>query len=252
MGSTIAIIRTLGAQEEESRTVHALYIYIFFFSFLFFFSPLLFSCLPRSLWLFVLLLFLSLAARTGFLGTRCKGGVTSDVPRKFISRFNAAALLALIYIHSPKPRTTSGARLVSSLDRPRLTTGLPRKSSSTGRRVAAASRSLADEVNKNRWSVPEVLLGALIFFISGYELQARRIATSDGNRRDRETNERKREAVFQQPKELMYISTKTSSTGNECDREGLNHFLAARRPQFTMLSVVLRLSASIRSDCFLH
>lgn len=41
-----------------------------------------------------------------------KGGVTSAAPRKFISRFNAAALLALIYTHSPKPQeATSGAQL---------------------------------------------------------------------------------------------------------------------------------------------
>ena len=180
----------LRRRAKQSTRDHALciyiyiYIYFFFLPFLFFFSSLLFSCLARSLWLFVLLLFLSLAARTGFLGTRCKGGVTSDAPRKFISRFSAAALLALIYIHSPKPRTTSGARPVSSTDRQRLSTSLSRKSSNTWRRVAVASRSLADEVNKNRWSVPEVLLEALIFFISGYELRACRIATSDGNQRD--------------------------------------------------------------------
>lgn len=117
------------AREHASDPPHIIYIYILFS----FFSSTLSSSspLPPSLWFFVFLLFLSLAARTGFLGTRYKGGVTSDAPRKFISRFNAAALLALIYIHSPKPRTASGARLVSSPDRTPLSTGLSCKSLNT-------------------------------------------------------------------------------------------------------------------------
>lgn len=121
------------AGTRSRPTTH--YIYILFS----FFSSTLSPCLPPPLCFFVFLLFLSLAARTGFLATRYKGGVTSDAPRKFISRFNAAALLALIYIHSPKPRTTSGARLVSSPERTLLSTGLSCKSLNTWRRIAATN-----------------------------------------------------------------------------------------------------------------
>lgn len=123
-------------------------------------------------------------ARTGFLCRRYKGGVTSDAPRKFISRFNAAALLALIYIHSPKPRTASGTRPVTPPD-----TGYPfihwldSETSGPRRRVAATNEESPTRLIKTGGAC-RVLLEALIFFISCY-LEARRTASSNEDRRER-------------------------------------------------------------------
>lgn len=97
-----------------------------------------------------------------------RGGVTSAAPRKFISRFNAAALLALIYIHSPKPQTASGARLVPLRH---LETLLARRcrDARTGKvegPLTTDTRSPAKLIKADgAW---RVLVEALIFFISEY------------------------------------------------------------------------------------
>lgn len=72
------------------------------------------------------------------------------------------------------------------------------------------------------WPVP---VEALIFFI---RVLSPRSWNRDERLRDR-PREKDKEAVFQRRPELMYISSKTARRRreNECDRGGLNHFLAA-------------------------